>query len=365
MLKKHFVSGFISVFFLRERKRERERERMRAKSRRQKWMSVFVKRHQDKFVCLILFLLTMLMFMRGSGNDDDATSRRNRVLEAEAARWSNIVTDLTSKLEDLERNSGISSTKRDDVKDVKIYVYDLPKAYNEEILKAHPSCGPNADITWETKYATEVYIHQRLLKSQYRTTNPEEADLFYVPVYHACYLHARATKFTKAYQLIRLAHDHIQTKFPFWNRTMGRDHVWTFAHDMGGCVAPYEELRHSIWITTTGEMLNRKKAFERYTKMYVVETVNFITHILCITQLYQSNSATLKMHTSTFSNINTREHHARSQVRSNIFVRSRFLETVLLRLERCCYATVRAVRANVSVYGVSVYGVVSCQPRKK
>ena len=316
----------LPVFFLREK---RERERMRVKSRRQRWTSVFVKRHQDKFVCLILFLLTMLLFMRGSGNDD-ATSRRNRVLEAEAARWSNIVTDLTSKLEDLERNSGISSTKRDDTKDVKIYVYDLPKAYNEEILKAHPSCGPNADITWETKYATEVYIHQRLLKSQYRTTNPEEADLFYVPVYHACYLHARATKFTKAYQLIRLAHDHIQTKFPFWNRTMGRDHVWTFAHDMGGCVAPYEELRHSIWITTTGEMLNRKKAFERYTKMYVV---------------FERRYSGLSILSLSYIIRTSLEHHARSQVRSNIFVRSRFLETVLLRLERCCYATVRGVQS--------------------
>jgi hypothetical protein len=211
----------------------------------------------------------MMMFMRGSGGGDDYSSvlARNRVLETEAARWSNIVTDMSRKLETLEKTMLISGKKERAGGAVKIFVYDLPTAYNEDILNAHPSCGPDAEITWETKYATEVYIHQRLLKSRYRTKNPEEADLFYVPVYHACYLHARATKFTKAYQLIRLVHRHVQQKFPYWNRTMGRDHVWTFAHDMGGCVAPYQELRHSIWITTTGEMLNRKKAFEKYTKM--------------------------------------------------------------------------------------------------
>ena len=230
---------------------------------------MFVKRHQDKFVCLILFIFTILFITRGSRNDDvKSLAKRNQILESEAAKWSNIVTDLTSELKELESTGSLTTRTTRDEKDVKIFVYELPRAFNDEILKAHPSCGPDADITWETKYATEVYIHQRLLKSRYRTKNPEEADLFYVPVYHACYLHARATKFTKAYQLIRLAHQHVRTKFPFWNRTMGRDHVWTFAHDMGGCVAPYEELRHSIWITTTGEMLNRKAAFEKYVVLF-------------------------------------------------------------------------------------------------
>ena len=129
----------LSCFFDRERQRkrrereERERENEGEEQKTKMWTSVFVKRHQDKFVCLILFLLTMLLFMRGSGT---TTRRREKSsFEAEAARWSNIVTDLTSKLEDLERNSGISSTKRDDVKDVKIYVYDLSESVQRGNLK--------------------------------------------------------------------------------------------------------------------------------------------------------------------------------------------------------------------------------------
>jgi hypothetical protein len=31
------------------------------------------------------------------------------------------------------------------------------------------------------QYALEVIIHQKLLNSPYRTKNPDEADLFYVP----------------------------------------------------------------------------------------------------------------------------------------------------------------------------------------
>jgi hypothetical protein len=45
---------------------------------------------------------------------------------------------------------------------------------------------------------------------------------------------------------------HVQTAYPFWNRTGGRDHVWLFAHDEGACWAPAEVYRRSIILTHWG-----------------------------------------------------------------------------------------------------------------
>ena len=32
---------------------------------------------------------------------------------------------------------------------------------------------------------------------------------------------------------------HISYTYPFWNRTLGKDHFWVLTHDLGGCMAPY------------------------------------------------------------------------------------------------------------------------------
>ena len=60
----------------------------------------------------------------------------------------------------------------------------------------------------------------------------------------------------------------VQQTHPYWNRTLGRDHVWTFTHDIGACVAPFRTMRHSIFITNTGELHDRSRAMAYYTGMY-------------------------------------------------------------------------------------------------
>eukprot|EP00939_MAST-03C_sp_MAST-3C-sp1_P000669 g669.t1 len=213
-----------------------------------------------------------------------ATRKRNENLEIDATKWSRLLREARDAVDAAEKrtrvgqillgeHSGTDSGRRypalKNGKELRVYVYDMPSFFTEETVAANKHCLPDSkDITWQTKYATEVYIHQRLLKSRFRTEDPEEADLFYVPLYTACYLHARATKFVKGYVFIYKAYLHVRNKFPYWNRTLGRDHVWTFAHDMGGCIAPYEELRNSIWITTTGETTSRRAAYTNYTSIY-------------------------------------------------------------------------------------------------
>ena len=59
---------------------------------------------------------------------------------------------------------------------VKIYIYDLPEKYNENIVHANKKCENHM-------FAAEVHIHRQLLRSKARTKNPYGADLYYIPAY--------------------------------------------------------------------------------------------------------------------------------------------------------------------------------------
>ncbi|KAK9691191.1 hypothetical protein RND81_09G182200 [Saponaria officinalis] len=138
---------------------------------------------------------------------------------------------------------------------LKVYVYELPEKYNEEWLK-NERCSKHL-------FASEVAIHKALLKSEIRTLEPNEADLFFVPVYVSCNFstingfpaigHARS--------LISSAVHLISLRFPFWNRTRGSDHVFVASHDFGACFHTLdvakedgipEILRKSIILQTFG-----------------------------------------------------------------------------------------------------------------
>ncbi|KAI8471681.1 MAG: hypothetical protein J3K34DRAFT_506016 [Monoraphidium minutum] len=45
---------------------------------------------------------------------------------------------------------------------------------------------------------------------------------------------------------------HVQSAYPYWSRSQGRDHVWLFSHDEGACWAPAEVYRNSIILTHWG-----------------------------------------------------------------------------------------------------------------
>ncbi|KAK3246042.1 hypothetical protein CYMTET_44413, partial [Cymbomonas tetramitiformis] len=97
-----------------------------------------------------------------------------------------------------------------------VYVYELPGRFNVHMLERRTKkeqCVIQARITaqgtgaasvpdvadesrgkrgprtmWsENLYGAEVALHEALLRSPHRTTNAEEADLFFVPVYGACF----------------------------------------------------------------------------------------------------------------------------------------------------------------------------------
>ena len=169
---------------------------------------------------------------------------------------------------DDDNNNDNNDDNDDGLPNLRIYVYDMPYEYTKELSDAEPNCKWNAPYTWQTKYTLETYMHDTLLKSSIRTMDPEEAHLFYVPIFVGCYLHHIGTNFDKASTKIINGVNWIKKNYPYWERTQGRDHIFTFTHDIGGCVAPFRALKHAIMITNTGELHNRKNAFEIYTGMY-------------------------------------------------------------------------------------------------
>ena len=86
-----------------------------------------------------------------------------------------------------------------------IYVYEIPSDYNSGIHQRRfkdYECVPRtyerggdtvrqAGSTWY--YSLETTFHEYLMRSAHRTTDPAEADFFYVPVYSTCF-HLRYNK---------------------------------------------------------------------------------------------------------------------------------------------------------------------------
>ncbi|KAH6826016.1 Exostosin family protein [Perilla frutescens var. hirtella] len=139
---------------------------------------------------------------------------------------------------------------------MKIYVYDLPPKFNSEWL-SNERCSSHL-------FAAEVAIHRALMNSDVRTFDPSQADFFFVPVYVSCNF-SKVNGFPAighARSLMASAIQHISSQLPFWNRSLGSDHVFVASHDFGSCFHTMEDmamaegvpefLRNSIILQTFG-----------------------------------------------------------------------------------------------------------------
>ena len=112
---------------------------------------------------------------------------------------------------------------------LKIFVYDLPARYNRNFIKKEPRCLTHM-------FALEVLFHQYMLTSPVRTTNPEEADWFYMPVYLTCDLTPSGLPLPfRSPRMLRAAISLVSMRWPYWNRTEGADHFFITPHDFGAC----------------------------------------------------------------------------------------------------------------------------------
>jgi hypothetical protein len=151
----------------------------------------------------------------------------------------------------------------------KVYVYDLPPLFN-----TIPYRKIQADKhAWKYyRYqSAEVYLHQRfLLDTSIRVTNPNDADLFLVPIYVSTLLSGNShdlKRREKTRSIFLKGIEWLRTRHPFWDRYQGSDHMFVFTHDQGACMDIRSErngetplarqvthvLRNSIHLSTMGD----------------------------------------------------------------------------------------------------------------
>ncbi|KAF5747987.1 Exostosin family protein isoform 1 [Tripterygium wilfordii] len=160
-----------------------------------------------------------------------------------------------------------------------IYIYDLPPDFNSLLLEGRHfkfDCvnrfydNRNATLWTDQLYGAQMALYESLLASPHRTLNGEEADFFFVPVLDACII-TRADdaphlsmqdhmglRSSLTLELYRKAYDHIVEQYSFWNRSSGRDHIWSFSWDEGACYAP-KEIWNSMMLVHWGNTNSKHK----------------------------------------------------------------------------------------------------------
>ncbi|KAG5007752.1 hypothetical protein JHK82_025677 [Glycine max] len=82
------------------------------------------------------------------------------------------------------------------------------------------------------KYASEGYFFQNIRDSRFRTENPDEAHLFFIPI--SCHkMRGKGTSYENMTIIVQNYVESLISKYPYWNRTLGADHFFVTCHDVG------------------------------------------------------------------------------------------------------------------------------------
>lgn len=120
-----------------------------------------------------------------------------------------------------QRHQGLSPVRDR----LRVYVYELPWTV---ATRLELESGPVIDSIYR---AFEIFYAQLLHLPDVRTENPYEANLYYIPLMS----HFYTGNIQPDSGHLRVVVRYVRERFPFWNRTGGRDHVVWLSGDRGGC----------------------------------------------------------------------------------------------------------------------------------
>ncbi|KAK8472217.1 hypothetical protein PHAVU_002G145100 [Phaseolus vulgaris] len=82
------------------------------------------------------------------------------------------------------------------------------------------------------KYSSEGYFFQNIRESRFRTENPDQAHLFFIPI--SCHkMRGKGTSYENMTIIVQNYVESLISKYPYWNRTLGADHFFVTCHDVG------------------------------------------------------------------------------------------------------------------------------------
>ncbi|KAM7529377.1 hypothetical protein LguiB_032787 [Lonicera macranthoides] len=140
-------------------------------------------------------------------------------------------------------NVGIRMPLKDDVEEFSdIYhspdIFRLNYAEMEKKFKVYIYTDGDPNTFYQTprkltgKYASEGYFFQNIRESMFRSGNPDQADLFFIPI--SCHkMRGKGTSYENMTIIVQNYVDSLISKYPYWNRTLGADHFFVTCHDVG------------------------------------------------------------------------------------------------------------------------------------
>ncbi|KAJ3679121.1 hypothetical protein LUZ60_017132 [Juncus effusus] len=190
--------------------------------------------------CLALFLVTFISL------------RSLRPSNASSSVSSQVVRDSTTPTISSNPSNVDSSSPPPPPSSVfskrsKSFFEDYEEMMNEFKVFIYPDGDPKTYYQTERKitgkYASEGYFFKNIRESNFITQNPDEADLFFVPV-SPHKMRGLGTSYENMTVIIREYTQSLLRKYPYWNRTGGADHFFVACQDVG--VRAFEGLEDMV-----------------------------------------------------------------------------------------------------------------------
>ncbi|XVF17381.1 hypothetical protein REPUB_Repub10bG0116700 [Reevesia pubescens] len=143
-----------------------------------------------------------------------------------------------------EQESNVGESEDDNDDDLFTDVYNSPKLFKlnfEEMerkfkIYIYPDGDPKTFYQTPRKltgkYASEGYFFQNIRESRFRTDDPDQTHLFFIPI--SCHkMRGKGTSYENMTIIVQNYLDGLIAKYPYWNRTLGADHFFVTCHDVG------------------------------------------------------------------------------------------------------------------------------------